>query len=80
MSPKFIARVLFLTACAVLLGYGMSMERHRMRKLDDPQMQILSGPQFVQGATVDSYMLKDGGLYDAYSLSKATANEKDCKT
>ncbi|MCY2952177.1 MAG: hypothetical protein NTU53_09400 [Planctomycetota bacterium] len=77
---KTIYRVIFLVICILLLGYGLAFERHRVRALDTDQTQTLSGPVFIQGATVDSFMLKDGQVFDVYSLSKTMANEKDCKT
>lgn len=77
---KTIARLTFLLICLALLAYAIFVERHPVRSLDSDHTQYLKGPEFVQGATVDSYMLKDGQIFDIYSLSKSTANEKDCKT
>ncbi len=77
---KTIARLTFLVICLALLAYGIFIERHPVRSLDSDHTQNLKGPEFVQAATVDSFLLKDGQVFDIYSLSKSTANEKDCKT
>ncbi|MGE5609518.1 MAG: hypothetical protein ACM359_09715 [Bacillota bacterium] len=80
-----LLRVLFLLLCALLLIYGLRWEQHEVLPLaKDPAqplgLQHITGPGFVQGATVDAYMRKDGQLYDVYSLSNGPLSEKDCKT
>ena len=77
---KMVIRLTFLIICMLLLGDGLLFERHQVKALDSDQAKRVGGPSFVQGATVDSYMLLDGQVFDVYSLSKATANVKDCKT
>jgi hypothetical protein len=76
-----LTRLVFLIVCGALLATGISRERHSVHSLDTgEQRRVDNGPTFTQGATADSYMLRDARLYDIYSLSKSTANEKDCKT
>ena len=75
-----IYRCLFLVGCVGLLAYGVRWERHPIHSLGDGAAKPISGPAFVQGATVDNYMRQDSRLYDIYSLSKVSAGQKDCKT
>ena len=73
-------RLLFLAACLILLALALRYERHTVHRFAEPDPQNLTGPAFVNGATVDSYLLRESQLFDVYSLSKATAGIKDCAT
>jgi hypothetical protein len=42
--------------------------------------QVVSGAALTERATYDAVMLRDGQLYDPYSLAPASADLKDCKT
>ncbi len=41
---------------------------------------VIDGLGFIEGATTDAYILRDGRLLDAYSLKPPFAQVKDCKT
>lgn len=75
-----VLRLIFLLTCLALVGYGVRYERHAVQRFGEDEAAPLSGPGFVSGATVDSYLLRDSQLFDVYSLSKATAGIKDCAT
>lgn len=73
-------RLLFAGGCLLLLTYGLVMERHTVRSLRDESEKQITGPAFVEGATVDGYLRREDWLYDVYSLSPLEASQKDCKT
>jgi hypothetical protein len=73
-------KLLFLGVAAIVLAYGVAAEQHQVRSLADDSITHLSGPQFIESATVDGFTVHDGFLYDVYSLSPLEASEKDCKT
>jgi len=75
-----LLRVLFLLACLGLVLYGLLAERHRVLSLPDGTPQAVSGAAFTERATYDAVLLRDGQLYDAYSLAPASADIKDCMT
>jgi hypothetical protein len=80
-----LLRVLFFLGCAAMLVYGIWYEGHAVYPLNQEQAAAegprrISGAGFVEGATVDAYMRKEGQVYDVYSLSNAPVREKDCKT
>ena len=75
-----VMRVLFLLACLALLIYGAAWEIHRVYALDDGQAEEVSGSAFTEGTAYDSYLLKDGRLYDVRSLQPESAQVRDCKT
>jgi hypothetical protein len=74
------SKLLFLTGSLALLAYGLAFERHEIRSLADDSPQRITGPAFLQGATVDEYVRRNGRLYNVYSLSPLETNIKDCKT
>ena len=73
-------RLLFLALGLAALLAGLFLERHAIQRLDGGEAATLSGAGFVAGAAVDNYLLKDGALYAANSLSPNAASSKDCKT
>jgi hypothetical protein len=63
------------------LVYGVLGERRELRPLRDAAAsQEIDALAFVEGMTQDAYILRDGALYDAYSLVPEFAQVKDCKT
>lgn len=77
-----ILRFVFLGIGVALLAIGLSIERHEVHSLNDDGSAPLelTGPRFVEGATTDTYMRRNGKLFDIYSLSPLEASERDCKT
>lgn len=73
-------RALFLLVVFGWLVYGLVAEQHKVYRLDREESAPIRGYDFVNGATTDSYMLKDGKLYNTASLSPEGAQAKDCKT
>ena len=73
-------RVSFLLVCVALVLFGLFVERHRILGLLGGEPQVVSGAALTERATYDAVMLRDGQLYDPYSLAPASADLKDCKT
>jgi hypothetical protein len=73
-------RVLFLAIPVLGLCHGLLWETHTVKRLDAGEAAVIKGPDFVAGAAVDDYLLKDGDLYGVASLSSEAASAKDCKT
>lgn len=73
-------RILVVLIGLSLLTWGLWRERHPVWSFGQDEPKPTSGLKFVEGTTYDGFVLKDGRLYDAYSLSPGTAQQKDCKT
>jgi hypothetical protein len=73
-------RVVFLLACAGLVLFGLFLERHRVLGLLGGEPQVVGGAGLTERAAYDGIMLRDGRLYDPYSLAPASADLRDCKT
>ena len=73
-------RVLLILVVAILGSYGLFRERHEIHPMREGDPKRIAGLRFVEGATVDSYIRRDGRLFDIYTLSQIEATEKDCKT
>lgn len=76
---RFVRAGLVL-AVAALGGYGLIGERHAIYPMREGEAQRIRGHRFVEGTTVDSYIRRNGRLYDIYTLSQIESTEKDCKT
>ena len=79
MSKKLL-RAGFLIAALAVLFWGAFQELHRVWKLDNPVSKPVDARGFIEGATYEAFMLKDGRLHDAYGLAPESASIKDCKT
>lgn len=75
-----VLRLMLILAVAALAGYGLLRERHEIHPMREGEARSIAGYGFVEGATVDSYIRRDGRLFDIYTLSQIEATEKDCKT
>jgi len=65
---KWIVRVLFLVLCLGGFLYGLLGEGHMLHSLTGPGSTRLSGPGLTEVATYDGALLKDGKLYDVFSI------------
>ncbi len=77
---KTILRAVFLGVSVLLLAVSAVREKHEIHPLTSGPSTTHSGAQFIAGATVDTYMLRDGQLVDVFSLSDNVLGLKDCKT
>ncbi len=73
-------RGLFAVVCLGWLAFSLLGEKHEVLRLDGGESLSVSGPAFAAGAVVDDFLLKDGELFSASSLSPQSASAKDCKT
>jgi hypothetical protein len=73
-------RAAFLIFCGCLLLLGLYSEHHTINRLDRAAPGDFNGLSFIQGATVDKFLLKDGLLFAVDSLSPEGNQAKDCKT
>jgi hypothetical protein len=75
-----VFRVLLVLAIAALVGHGLLRERYEIHPMREGDSRLIRGYDFVEGASYDSYIRRDGLLFDIYSLSQIESTEKDCKT
>jgi hypothetical protein len=75
-----LLRAGFLIAALGLLFWGAFQEFHRVWRLEHPSSKPVDACGFIEGATYEAFMLKDGRLHDAYGLAPESASVKDCKT
>lgn len=66
------ARILFLLLCIAAGIFSFSTEKHEVYSLSGPEPRQMSGLQFTEAASFDGVMLRDGRLYDIYSLTGMT--------
>jgi hypothetical protein len=60
--------------------YGLIFEKHELFSLADNGSKKINGLNLVEQSTFDGIVLKNGKLFDAYSLPSAINTPKDCKT
>ena len=77
---KKFSPLIFLLVCLSLLTVGMLRERHRVGSFKAVAATGVAGPEFVDGATWEKFVVKEGRLYDTTTLVPGKAQEKDCKT
>ena len=76
-----IIRIFLIILSVLLLGYALIRESHRIYSLAEPdEYHDASGDEFTEITTFDGVMLRDGKLYDIYSLTPEMLQEKDCST
>ena len=76
-----ILRLILAVSCLALLLYAFMRESHKSYSLADKEKSIkLNARAFTETTTFDGLMLKDGRLYDIYSLTPERLQEKDCAT
>ena len=75
-----ITRVTLLAASLLLLLCGLLFERHSIMSLSGGEAKTVDGPGFVEIASYDGVMLKDGALHDIYSLWATRPPVRDCPT
>jgi hypothetical protein len=73
-------RILALILALALVAYGLFVERHQIHALTKDETTTIGGPAFIEGASVDGYLRRDGKLFDVYSLAPDQVELKDCKT
>ncbi len=47
---------------------------------DSPAEKVYGEAEYTEGASFDAFLLKDGKLYDVYSLTPELLRQKDCPT
>jgi hypothetical protein len=79
---RVLLRWAILVVAVAGLVYGFLMERRTiMRVSAEPQVEReVNALEFIEDATVDGYIRRDGQLADLYSLKPAFAQVKDCAT
>jgi hypothetical protein len=70
-------RILFLAIGVLGLLLGLFWEEHIIRPLGSGAATAVGGTDFVAGAAVDSFMLKNDALY---FVAPEAASTRDCKT
>ena len=76
-----LIRIAIAILAFILLGYAWLRESHTVFSLSTPsRSKRLDGLEFTETTTFDGLMLKDGKLYDIYSLTPEVLQEKDCST
>lgn len=67
--------------CLGLLAYAYLRESHTVYSLADTEKsKQFNAETFTETTTFDGLMLKDGKVYDIYSLTPEMLQEKDCAT
>jgi hypothetical protein len=80
MKKKIIS-IFFAVACLLLLLYAYFKESHTVFSLANPdKMSKIDGQAFTETTTFDGLMLRDGKIYDIYTLTPEILQEKDCST
>jgi hypothetical protein len=72
-----IARVFFLVLCVLLLSFALFMAKYDVYSLADDKHKMMSSLEFTEQNTSDGLLIKDGKLYDVYSLPRLVFQEKD---
>ncbi len=73
-------RLLLLAAAMVALVLAFLLERRTVCSLADGQEKNIGGAAFVEAASYDGLLRKDGKLFDNYSLTPPNLQAKDCAT
>ena len=74
-------RLVFLAAALTLAAFGLFGEAHVVRALDGgAEPAVIGGADVTSRATHEGVMLKDGLLYDVFSLRPEAASDKTCRT
>jgi hypothetical protein len=80
MKNKII-RIVIAVFGLLLLTYAYFGESHTTFSLSNSSESMkLNGPAFTETTTFDGLMLKEGKIYDIYSLTPEVLQEKDCST
>jgi hypothetical protein len=79
---RLVLRYAILLLAAGGLVYGLGLEKREVMKVSaEPKVEReVDGLGFIEDATVDGYILRDGQLADLYSLKPPFAQVKDCAT
>lgn len=64
----------------LLLAYAWLRESHQVRSLTGLEERRFTGGEFIEAASYDGLMNRDGQLFDTSSLTPKVLQEKDCKT
>jgi hypothetical protein len=79
-DPRYtrFLRVLFLALCTAALFFGLFKESHTINALTSGNSAKLNGPSYAEVATYDGLTVREGRLYDIYSISGVSvkADEK----
>ena len=78
---SFKIRIIFVLLSLLFLAYAVFFEKHIVFSLmnSDEFVELNSG-SFTETTTFDGLMVKDGKIYDIYSLTPEVLQEKDCST
>ncbi len=74
--------ILFLALTLAMLSLAFHVGGRRVLSLapGSPSEKVFGEAEYTEGASFDAFLLKDGRLYDAYSLTPESLQEKDCPT
>ncbi len=72
--------IILLALVSALLAYAILGEKHDVFNLSKPEEKKVSGFEYTETATFDGFMLKNGKVYDIYSLTPDVLQIKDCST
>ena len=74
-------RIIFTLLSLLLLVYAFFCEKHIVFSLmNSDEFVELNSESFIETTTFDGLMIKDGKIYDIYSLTPEVLQEKDCST
>jgi hypothetical protein len=80
---KRTGRIIFflvLTLATLSLAFLVGGKRVLSLVPGSSSEKIFGEAEYTEGASFDAFLLKDGRLYDVYSLTPESLQEKDCPT
>jgi len=72
-----ICRILLLIICIAGLLYGLILEAYRVPSAIEPGYRMIISPGFVEIASYEGVMVKDGNFYDIYSVPGICIREEN---
>lgn len=79
-DPVRYWRLVAVAAALGLLAYGLMGERHQVESLTGGAASTVTGGGFIDAATWEGFMRRDGRIFAVGSLAPDAVQAKDCKT
>jgi hypothetical protein len=80
MQIVSVLRLLLLAAAIALVAWAYRGERTVVARFDGGAASELSGREYVEGLTTDSYLRANEAIFDIYSNKSESVQIRDCHT